>query len=180
MLFQCDLALSMEIFNYDYCSSLNSEDCRDQELPLIKNRAKGGTMTLWKKHLDQYITPCNFISSIFLPIVFSFPGFCTSILISIYLPTAGQDIQFLEELLKLGDCISDLTEKHPDAVLFIRGDANVNANDRNRCEAFSKFCEDYNLLKFEFDHPSYHHFTGAGKSDSQLDVLLRSPIDGAS
>ena len=154
---------------------MNSEDALDPELPLVKTRAKGGTMTLWKKHLDPYVSPCtktNFSS--FLPIIFSFPGLRPSIHISIYLPTAGKDIEFVEEILKLDDCINNLTEKHPDAILFIRGDANVNKNDKHRSAVFEKFCNDWSLVNINIDHPTYHHFVGNGKSDSQLDILLRS------
>ena len=49
MLFQCDIDIEMGLFKGDYNSYLCSEDLLDPELPLIKERAKGGTMALWKK-----------------------------------------------------------------------------------------------------------------------------------
>ena len=163
----------MSLFRGEYSCTLHSEDLLDAELPMIKNRAKGGTMAMWKKHLDQYVSVCTRgLSSSFLPLVFSAPGLVTSIHITIYLPTAGKDREFFEELAKLDDCIDNLTEEYPDAVLYIRGDSNVNKKDKNRTALFKKLCNDWNLVETNIGHPTYHHFTGNGGSDSQLDVLL--------
>ena len=130
---------------------------------------------MWKKHFYQHISICTRgLSASFLPLIFSAPGLVTSIHITIYLPTAGKDIEFVEELAKLDDCIESLTGEHPNAVLYIRGDSNVNKKDKNRTALFKKLCNDWNLVETKIGHPTYHHFTGNGSSDSQLDVLLRS------
>ena len=39
---------------------------------------------------------------------------------------------------------------------------------------FQHFCQDLRLSALDFQHSSYHHFTGNGASDSQLDVILLS------
>ena len=174
MLFQCDQLLAMNLFKGEYSSALSSDDIFDPELPLVKNRAKGGTMALWKKHLDQYVSSPTSTSSSFLPIVFSFPDSPVTILITLYLPTAGKHVEFVEEIANLDCCINDLTAKYQDAVIFIRGDANVNGRDENRKAMLKKLCNDWNLMKMDLGHNTYHHFLGNGVSDSQLDVLLRS------
>ena len=79
-------------------------------------------------------------------------------------------------MVKLAHCIEDLREKHPDAFLFIRGDANVNPRDKNRNSLLNKLCNDQNLIHTNVDHPTYHHFLGQGSSDSQLDIILHSPM----
>ena len=95
-------------------------------------------MVLWKKNLDRHVFPCTAPSSSILPIIFSPPGYQTSIHITIYLPTAGKDAEFVEELVKLDDCVENLLETHLDAVLFIRGDANVNPSNENRLRILQK------------------------------------------
>ena len=174
MLFQCDLLLAMNLFKGEYSAALSSDDVYDHELPLIKNRAKGGTMVLWKKHLDQYVSALTSTSSSFLPIIFSFPDSQVTILITLYLPTAGKDIEFVEEIAKLDCLIDDLSTKYPDSAIFVRGDANVNSKDVKRRAMFKKLCNDWNLVQMDLGHNTYHHFLGNGFSDSQLDVLLRS------
>ena len=173
MMFQCDQLNEMRLFQGKYSSSLSSADLFDPELPLYQ-RAKGGCMILWKTHLDSYIYSCSSPSSSFLPIVFSPPGSRISIHFAIYLPTAGKDSEFVEEMVKLGNCIEELLDKHPDATIFIRGDANVNPNNTVRCKILKRFCEQWNLVSSTILHPTYHHFTGNGASDSLLDILLHS------
>ena len=173
MLFQCDLELETSLFNGEYSSSLSSEDILNPDLPLLK-RAKGGTMAMWKSNLDQFVSICGTSSSSFLPLIFSPPGLATTIHIVVYLPTAGQDVEFVEEIVKLNLCIQELLTKHPDADLYIRGDANVNPKDKNRKATFKKLCDDWNLTETSLSHPTYHHFVGNGLSDSQLDVILHT------
>ena len=86
-------------------------------------------MALWRKKHDQYVTPIPSPSSSFLPIVFSPPNHQQSIHLALYLPTAGQDAQFIDEIVKLNQSLLELTEKYPEANVYLRGDANVNPKD---------------------------------------------------
>ena len=175
MLFQCNEQQSMDLFRGEYFSKLFSDDLLDSSLPFTKYRAKGGTMVLWKRSLDQYITVWTaHVSPSFLPLVFSYPGCVPTIHITIYLPTSGKDAEFIEVIAKLDNCIQDMTAKHPETLIFIRGDANVNRKDRARNSLLSKLCQDWDLKMVDIPHPTYHHFTGDGASDSHLDVLIHS------
>ena len=156
---------------------LHSEDSIEPELPLQKSKTHGGTMVLWKKHLDPFITIwTDDISPAFLPLLFTPPGIIASIHISIYLPTSGKNVEFTEEMAKLDICIRKMVDKHPDAAIFIRGDANVNHKDKVRTSLLHKLCQDWDLVEVDIQHPTYHHFLGDGSSDSQLDVLLYSKL----
>ena len=174
MLFQCDEQLEMLLFRGEYCSSLSSDDIFDPELPIIRRSAKGGTMILWKKELDQYVSVIASPSSSFLPILFSPPGHPPTIHLSVYLPTAGKDAEYVEEVLRIVQCVSDLSGKYPEASIYIRGDLNANPKDNTRTTIFKKLCDDFDLVETTVEHPTYHHFLGDGRSDSQLDVLLHS------
>ena len=70
MLYQCDEVIETNLFKGEYCSSLSSDDVYDLELPLIA-RAKGGTMAMWKRSLDNHVYRCPSPSSSLLPIIFS-------------------------------------------------------------------------------------------------------------
>jgi len=90
-----------------------------------------------------------------------------SLQLSIYFPTSGRDIDFAEELANLDHLLTDITTKHPGILLFIRGDANVNLKNKKRLEQYFNFLRKFKLDSTDLNHPTYHHFTGDGKSDSQ-------------
>ena len=154
MLFQCDEQLEMLLFQGEYCSSLSSEDNYDPELPLIRRKAKGGTMILWKRELDQYVSVQASPSSSFLAIVFSPPGHPPTIHLSVYLPTAGKDREYTEEVLKIAQFVTELGGKYPGASIYIRGDLNTNPKDKNRGIIFKKLCDDLDLAETIVEHPT--------------------------
>ena len=60
----------------------------------------------------------------------------------------------------------------PDAILFIRGDSNVNKKNAHRVNLLNNLIKDFSLTRLELGHNAYHHFTGNGSSDSEIDVIL--------
>ena len=172
-----DSLLATDTLNTDFCFYLNSEDRHDELLSLHNSRAHGGTMTLWRKELDPYVTILEPTSSRILVLVLDVPGFQVSIHINIYLPTAGKEEEFMEQLALLEDTIDHINEKYADSVLYIRGDANASPsprNDNNRDKLFNFFLTSNNLKYVPTDHHTYHHFMNSGYSDSSIDVLLES------
>ena len=70
--------------------------------------------------------------------------------------------------------MEQLIEQHPGAALYLRGHFNVNENNRNRNTILQHlFCE-HSLSSVPILHKTYHHFTGGGLSDSNLDKILFS------
>ena len=116
----------------EYCYFLNSSDLHDPELPLISTHATGGTLCLWKRCLDPYITVHKTNNPSFIPIILSLPYHGVSIHVAIYLPTHGKETEFVSDLADLQICIDELVLKYPSAPLFIRGDANVNQKNKRR------------------------------------------------
>ena len=178
MLFQCDFLNIMEYFKGEYCASLNSEDLHNPELPLTTSRAKGGTLVMWRSSLDPFITTHITDTSSFLPIIIELPNSRVSIHIALYLPTAGQDSQFIADLSKLRSTLDDLVIKYANPVVFLRGDANSSQKNIFRRTLLTSFTKDYNLTRASVNHMTYHHFIGEGKFDSDLDVLLFSSLPG--
>ena len=124
--FQSHIISIMEYLKGEYCFFLNSDDLHDQYLPLTRNYSMGGTLCLWRKWLDPYVTIQQPTSPSFTPILIKVPNHQTSVHIGIYLPTHGKDTEFISDLADLSLCLEELSEKHPDAVVFVRGDGNVN------------------------------------------------------
>ena len=160
------------MFKGKYSSHLNSSDNFDSELPLTKRRATGGTMVLFKTNIEQYVTLLECPSPSILPILFTPPFLEPSIHLTIYLPTAGRDDDFLIESANLHQCIDNIKIRYPHASFFVRGDCNANPKEPVRKHLISKMCEEWNLLRLPINHKTYHHFVGNGTSDSELDVIL--------
>ena len=173
-MFSFDLKRYMTHIGDHYCAELNSDDKEDQDLPLFNNRSHGGTMAIWKKSLDKYISIHQVSSSSFLPLVYSPPCSPVSVHIGLYLPTSGKESQFVTEMSKLQILLDELNEKYPSCIIFLRGDCNANPKNRDRSIIFNNFISDLNLVKVPIPHATYHHFIGDGLFDSNIDTILYS------
>ena len=173
-LFQCDSAQVFQYVDGEYGWHLNSADLHDPELPIMQSRAHGGTAVLWKRDLDPFIEIIPTNTTAFLPVALSMPGLRTSIHISIYLPTHGKDSEFVSDLAEMRNCLDELHNRFTDPVIYIRGDGNVNDNNKVRVSLLRQLVTDYKLTKTEIGHATYHHFVGNGIYDSRIDILLHS------
>ena len=70
--------------------------------------------------------------------------------------------------------IDDLKEKYSDPLIYIRGDSNVNDNNKERAKIFDNFCNTLHMTNIPTNHKAYHHFLGDGLFDSCIDVILES------
>ena len=126
-------------------SSGHSTDLHNPELPLITNHATGGTLCLWRRDLDPYVTIHPFTNSSFTTVLPTLPNHPISVHIGIYLSTHGKDVEFISDLAELKICNDELTEIHPDVILFIRGDGNVNSKNKKRVNLLEHFISDISL-----------------------------------
>ena len=159
-LYQCDANQIFQYLEGEYCWHLNSDDVLDPELPMVRSRAHGGTLTLWLKELDPYIEVIATDTTAFLPIVLKMPGLQTSVHISLYMPTHSKDSEFVSDLAELRNCIDNLVERYTDPIIYILGDGNVNPNNTARVIHLKQLIRDYQLVRIETGHNTYHHFVG--------------------
>ena len=136
-IFQSDMVAISRLFQDKYCSYLNTDDLYDPELAMIQTRLVGGTLLMWAKHLDPYVSIYPTTSSAFTTLILQVPGYQVSIHVVLYLPTAGKEQNFVSELTELRICLEGIAVQYPGAVLFIRGDSNVNRNN-NFCRGLPK------------------------------------------
>ena len=173
-LFQCDAKALFRTLQGQFSYHLNSEDLHHPELALEHQKAKGGTMALWNSSLDPFVSIIPTNSSSVLALSFSPPNLAKSCHICLYLPTSGQEAQFISALSGLDSCIEDINTKFDFPHIFIRGDANVNPKNIPRASLFHHFLDKHQFAQIELHHPTYHHFLGQGEFDSALDVILHS------
>ena len=131
-------------------------------------------VAFWKSHLDPYVTLGNVLSSSFIILMFNHPNYTKTIHAAVYLPTAGLENTFVEELSKLEAALDMLADEHPDATIFLRGDANASIKPRKgnkRDLLFKFFCEKLSFTSSEIPHETYHHFIG--NTSSSIDVILQ-------
>ena len=173
-IFQSDLQHSMSLFKGEYSCELNSEDKFDIEASMIRAKAIGGTMVLWKHSIDKYISLYRSPSTSFLPIVFNPPGCPLSVHIALYLPTSGKETEFIEQIVLLSNCLNEFGQQYDDCLIFLRGDGNVNPNNQERTRIFNSFLSNHNLVQSNIQHKTYHHFLGEGIFDSNIDIIAHS------
>ena len=172
--FQCDVKSLFKTLQGQFSFHLNSEDLLHPDLALEHPKAKGGTMALWKLSLDPFITVLPTSSPSVLAIALAIPGYAISCHVCIYLPTAGQENEFLSAMSCLDSCLEDILERYEDPHVFIRGDSNVNPKNTHRVNVLNHLNEKHSLGQLDLLHPSYHHFVGFGEFDSALDVILHT------
>ena len=131
-------------------------------------------MLLWESSLAPYVSILPTSSPAILPMMLKIPNYTTSCHIAIYLPTSGLEAEFVSAMASLDACLEEIYLKYDPCPIFIRGDANSSQSNLKRAKLLKSFCEDLDLMRVEVDHCTYHHFTGHGASDSELDVLLFS------
>merc|ERR1712208_70919 len=91
-----------------------------------------GTMILWKKSIEKFITiiPCK--TSSFLAILFKPPS-CTAFLhICLYLPTSGLESEFVDEISE--HFLKNILRKILNVYCIFKGDSNVNSNHTIRVQ----------------------------------------------
>ena len=139
-------------------------------------------MALWHNDLDPYVTVLDPSSSRILALVLDKPGYQVSVHITIYLATAGKDPEFIGDLAELEDTIDIISEKYPNSIVYVRGDANSSPSIRpsnKRDELLVFFINNNNFKHLQIGHKTYHHFMNNGQSDSAIDVLLSAEISSA-
>ena len=69
----------MKYIQGQYCFFLNSEDMHDPDIALTKNTTSGGTLLLWNKQIDPYVTIHPVQTTSFTPLVLKMPGVRTTV-----------------------------------------------------------------------------------------------------
>ena len=142
------------------------------DLPLTYPKAKGGTMVMWHISLSPHLKVLPSTSPCFISILLSPPGILPSLHTAVYLPTAGRDGEWLDALTELEQHVQGTIDQYGPLGVFLRGDFNASSKNKRRSAMLLAFITNLELSKVTINHLTYHHFTGSGDSDSDLDLLL--------
>ena len=80
----------------------------------------------------------------------------------------------MNEISKLHLLIEEIQLKYPGCIIFLRGDSNVNVNNKDRSIIFNDFIKCFNFVTIPLHHKTYHHFVGNGLYDSAIDVIMHT------
>ena len=90
-IFKADLTHCMAPFQGEYSWELNNDEKYNPVLAMSTSKCYGGTLVMWKRSIDKFITVHPAPVSGFLPVIYSPPGSPISAHIAMYLPTSGKD-----------------------------------------------------------------------------------------
>ena len=140
-----------------------------EELMLTPGTAWHGTTIGWSVDIDRFVKKLPIISDRFCGIFYS--DNCSNILsYTAYLPTSGQDEEFLEVLDQLSSDISQYLQTN--VAVIIGADTNQsNKSSKRRTEAMEKFKQVFSLKSILLSRePTFHHNNQT--SVSQIDTIL--------
>ena len=167
--------LANDFKDYDFITTSADMFEHTDDLVLKPGPVWHGTALGWKKSLDKCITKLPVICERFCSVKYVDPvSKTTVILYSTYLPTSGQDDEFLESLTLLNiDLSNHITDAENPAVV-IGADTNVSSKStRRRYTAMQKFFNTYSLKTILTDlEPTFHHNNQS--SESQIDHIFFS------
>ena len=128
-----------------------------------------GAAVGWDQNMEKYISKIPIISERFSGVNYT-DGQTKIIAYSVYLPTCGQDDEYLEVLSLLSYDIR--AHKQENSCILIGLDTNQSAkSSRRRTDAMKQFCEQFNLKGvLTNSDPTFHHNNQT--SSSQIDNIL--------
>ena len=138
-----------------------------------------GAAVGWQLDIDKYVRRIPIISERFSGVKYE-DGQTNIITYSVYLPTCGQDDEYLEVLSLLSCDI--INNRNGNSGILIGLDTNQSEkSSRRRTEAMKQFCEQFSLKGvLTNSEPTFHHNNQT--SSSQIDNILayipdKAPIE---
>ena len=171
---EANVKLSSDFPDYDFLTSSMDTFLPSEDILLKSGPTWHGTALGWHSSFGSNVTKLPLVSSRFCGIKLK-NEHTDIIAYSVYLPTAGQDDDFLEELSLLTHDIS--CHASPHSTIIIGTDANTSKKSSNRRQdGFSEFKTKFMLKTIlPGDDPTFHHNNGS--SESQIDHILTNDTD---
>ena len=166
---EVDTKLISDFPGYNFLSTASDMFIPAEELMLTSGTAWQGTTIGWSIDIDKFVTKLPVISDRFCGI--SYSDSRTFLLsYTAYLPTSGQDEEFLEVLAQLS---ADITQHRQNNVAVIIGaDTNQSKkSSKRRTEAMDQFRREFFFKSILLsEEPTFHHNNQT--SVSQIDTIL--------
>ena len=171
--YEANSKFSSDFSAYEFLTTSSDTFSTPEEILSISGPIWHGTALGWHSSFSSSIKPLPIISTRFCGIRMTSPLHILAY--TVYLPTSGQDEDYLEELSKLAHDISE--HNNTDTVIIIGLDSNTSEKSTKRRQtAFDDFKNEFCLESIlQGDEPTFHHNNGT--SESQIDHLLTNNKD---
>ena len=171
--FEAKSFFSQDFTDYEFETTSSDTFLSAEEIILQRGPVWHGTAIGWHSSFSSFIKTIPVVSTRFCGINLNYNGL-NIIAYTAYLPTSGQDDDFIEEISTLSHDISENITKH--TMLIIGMDANTsNKSSSRRQEAFSLFTNKFQLQTIlPGSEPTFHHNNGV--SESQIDHILTNNL----
>ena len=163
--------ISKDFSDYEFLATSSDMFIPTEDLILRSGPSWHGTAIGWKKSISNNITKFPTISDRFCGVKFEDPSLQSTIITyCAYLPTTGQDDDFLEVLALLRHDIAQNNIEN--STVIIGTDSNVSIKSTNRRKvAMEQFVNEFSFKAIlQNDEPTFHHNNQT--SESQIDQIF--------
>ena len=160
---------SYDFSSYDFLTSSSDTFTPPEDIILNTGPTWHGTALGWHSSVNSFVTKLPIVSTRFCGVKLNH-NHLDILSYSVYLPTAGQDDDFLEEISILSN---DLTQYSTlNTIIIIGMDSNFSLKSTNRRQnSFKTFVNQFSLETIlSGDTPTFHHNNGT--SESQIDHIM--------
>ena len=160
---------NIDFQNYDFLTTSMDTFALPEDMLQKSGPSWHGTALGWHSSLSSFVSKLPIVSSRFCGIKFKNEQI-TIISYSVYLPTSGQDDDFLDEISLLTHDIESNASVVDTIVIGIDANTSIKSSKR-RQRIFSEFLQNFSLETIlPGDDPTFHH--NNGYSESQIDHIL--------
>ena len=167
--FEAKSSFSQDFPDYEFETTSSDSFLPAEDIILQRGPVWHGTAIGWHSSISSFIKTIPIVSTRFCGIKLEYSGI-DIIAYTAYLPTSGQDDEFIEEISNLSHDISENVTRKTVIVIGMDSNSSQKSSSR-RQEAFSLFTEKFQLQTIlPGSKPTFHHNNGV--SESQIDHIL--------
>ena len=175
--FEANTKFSKDFTDYEFITTSSDSFLAPEDIILQRGPVWHGTSLGWHSVISSHVERIPIISTRFCGVTINYSGlFITAY--TVYLPTSGQDDEFLEVIALLSHDITENSGKESIIIIGIDSNCSEKATSR-RQEAFSKFTDKLKLKTIlSGSKATFHHNNGT--SESQIDHILTNNSEAVS
>ena len=167
--YEANSKFSSDFSSYEFQTTSSDSFLAPEDIVSQSGPTWHGTAIAWHASFSSNMKTIPIVSTRFSGVIFEVKEL-KIVAYTVYLPTSGQDDDFLEEITAFSHDLSE--NSNSDTAIVIGIDANTSKrSSKRRQEAFEQFKNEFSLETIlAGDKPTFHHNNGL--SESQIDFIL--------
>ena len=162
--------------DYSFLSVTEDKDADINSINLFGDRLRGGVSLAWKKSIDFKVSPVKVNSNNYVSVIYNTGSDSRCLLMSVYLPTASKDDDFVKVLSQIEDTI--IAHRSEVTSIYLIGDLNISQkSSRERQNDFQAWLDRLSLLRL--DPLEFTHVHKVHKTTNFLDGVVTDDPDPA-